>query len=459
VVAWKVFKQAGMATTFATAPPIALATAIATQTRLRVAAVHVISPRLCRGFFVRWPTDCGSNRMNPQQSRGLSRVSSDAFAYASERGTSFAPPTVSGATLCRPLFLGPNSVEGVQNMSTAFKFGVVAAAISCLLAGFAAAQQLQTADQNQSSQARDASSIEDSGQSDRSSDQQSGRLSTRGSDSASPTGERYTANFRGAPDAGSANKEVEKFLAGCLLQKNQAEIEMSQLAAQQSQNPEVKKFAQQMIKDHQQLVQQLQPLVGMQADANRRSSATGTSIQSERTTSSLELGTGDTDSVRGQTSGSDASSLDATADTSNTGAANDPPRSTSSTGRTSLTDSVVNLTGPGQGSGAIQQLASIEKQIADRHKQAVMDELQEKQGAEFDKCYIGAAVGAHVHMNAALEVIAQQNQGQLSQLAQKAQPKVQQHLDHAKQLMKQLEGESASRDTDRADRPTDRTQR
>jgi hypothetical protein len=42
---------------------------------------------------------------------------------------------------------------------------------------------------------------------------------------------------------------------------------------------------------------------------------------------------------------------------------------------------------------------------------------------------------------AALEVISQQ-QGELAQLAQQAQPTVQQHLDHAKQLAKQLEGTS-----------------
>ena len=75
------------------------------------------------------------------------------------------------------------------------------------------------------------------------------------------------------------------------------------------------------------------------------------------------------------------------------------------------------------------------------------EELQQKQGADFDKCYIGSAVGAHMHVLATLEVLSQNSQGELSKIAQSAQPAVQQHLDHAKQLMKQLEGESGSRAT------------
>jgi len=44
-------------------------------------------------------------------------------------------------------------------------------------------------------------------------------------------------------------------------------------------------------------------------------------------------------------------------------------------------------------------------------------------------------------------VIGKQTQGQLAQVAQQAQPTVQQHFDHAKQLMKQLEGQAAAGST------------
>ena len=96
-----------------------------------------------------------------------------------------------------------------------------------------------------------------------------------------------------------------------------------------------------------------------------------------------------------------------------------------------------NQASPGS-NAAIQQLAEIDRQIVERQTQATREELQQKSGAEFDKCFVGGAIVAHVHMIAALEVIEQQGQ-QLAQAAKQARPVAEQHLEHAKQLMKQLE--------------------
>ena len=106
---------------------------------------------------------------------------------------------------------------------------------------------------------------------------------------------------------------------------------------------------------------------------------------------------------------------------------------------------------------AVHQLMQIERQINERCLQMARDELQQKSGAEFDKCYVGNAIGAHAHALAALEVIGKQTQGTLAQVAQQAQPTVQQHFDHAKQLMKQLEGQSSATGT-QAQRETNRTE-
>jgi predicted outer membrane protein len=99
----------------------------------------------------------------------------------------------------------------------------------------------------------------------------------------------------------------------------------------------------------------------------------------------------------------------------------------------------------------------IDQQINQRCLQMAKDELQQKSGADFDKCYVGNAIGMHVHALAALEVIGKQTQGQLAQVAQQAQPTVQQHFDQAKQLMKQLEGQSTATGT-QAQRETKRTE-
>jgi predicted outer membrane protein len=95
----------------------------------------------------------------------------------------------------------------------------------------------------------------------------------------------------------------------------------------------------------------------------------------------------------------------------------------------------------------------------------VKEDLQQKSGAEFDKCFVGTAIAAHMHALAALEVISQQSQGQLAKVAQEAQPTVQQHLEHAKQLAKQLDSQSntssssSGSSNSQADRSSSRTER
>jgi len=100
----------------------------------------------------------------------------------------------------------------------------------------------------------------------------------------------------------------------------------------------------------------------------------------------------------------------------------------------------------------------MDRQIVQRKAQLTRQDLQSKQGAEFDKAFVGTTIPAHVHMIAQLEVIEQQGQGQLAQIAQQARPITQQHLDHAKQLIKQLDSESSGSNS-QAERSSSRTSR
>jgi predicted outer membrane protein len=232
----------------------------------------------------------------------------------------------------------------------------------------------------------------------------------------------YTANFRAAQGNAQPAQEVNNYLVNCLLKKNKAEVELSQFAAGQTQNPQVKEFAQQLAKDHQQLVQKLEQLATPQADARHTGSpaldanaATGT----DRTTI-------------GATGGRPAASSFDPA-TPNTG--------TASAATNSNRDATAN-TAAMHGSAALQQLAGIEQKINERCQQALREELQQKSGAEFDECYVGSQIGGHMHMLAALEVISQETQGPLKQAAEEARPLVQKHLDHAKELMAQAKAGS-----------------
>ncbi|MEX2310803.1 MAG: DUF4142 domain-containing protein [Pirellulales bacterium] len=295
---------------------------------------------------------------------------------------------------------------------------VVAAGLSCLVIGNAWAQRETERE------------IEREGTSAQSADTDADR---EGTGQTTQQRREYTAQFRGAQaTAGNQEEQVERFLAECLLAKNEAEVEFGQFAQQQAQNPQVKEFAQRMVQDHRKLIQQLQPLAGGQA-ATERSASTSITTTSQ---------------VDAQRQASETTRLPGSP-----GAGQATPGATSATQSLTATDRPAN-----QQNDALNRLAQIERQITERHAQTLREELQQKRGAEFDQAFVGSQIAEHMHMLAALEVIAQQGPERLQQIAQQAQPTVEQHLQHAKQLKQQLMGQ-AGRASTQAERQPARTQR
>jgi predicted outer membrane protein len=310
-----------------------------------------------------------------------------------------------------------------MSASPIMRVGVVAAGLSCLLIGNAWAQQ-ETERQSQR-EGRSSQSLDND------------RIGVGQIDQSTRPGQQHTAQRPGTQANAGQEQQVQHFLAACLLAKNKAEVDMGKFAQQQAQNPQVKEFAQRMVQDHQRLVQQLQPMAGKQGAQG----AQGTTSSDTQSQFDAQRQASDTTRLPGSPGA---------------GQASDQARSQSSTrtaGQSALGQSA---TGSGQHDAAIQKLAQIDRQITEQCTQALREELEQKQGAEFDKAYVGSQIAGHMQMLAALKVIEQQGPQQLQQLAQQAQPVVQEHLEHAKQLKKQLDGGSPS---SQAERPSDRTQR
>jgi len=315
-----------------------------------------------------------------------------------------------------------------MSASLRWKVGLMSVGVCCAALTYAMAQQIQSSREPGAS-----------GQTDRSPILQSDRSTTPATDQPYNSATRRTANYRGDQKAlGGSSQAVDRYLASCLLFKNQAEVQLSEIAQQKSENAEVKQFAQQMIQDHRKLIEQLQPLAAMQRDTIRGTSGT-------RETSDATTRTSDAPALPG--------SPDASPTTSPSGIAATPSTDTTKEVRTGA--AVADRLAAG---GGLHQLGQIEKQIGDRCLQMAKEELQQKSGAEFDKCFVASAIGAHMHALAELEVIGKQTQGKLAQVAQAAQPTVQQHLEHAKQLMAQLEGK-ANATGSQAERSSTRTER
>jgi putative membrane protein len=275
-----------------------------------------------------------------------------------------------------------------MSASPRLRFGIVAAGLSCLFGGYVVAQQEQPVAEIQREQP--AAAV----------DQLDPQAPAAGQTERSTTTRReYTANFRGTPANAASQQDVQRYIVSCLLAKNQAEVELGKFAQQQSQSPEVKEFAQMLVQDHGKLIQKIQQIAQARADAAGGQPA-------------IQPGERTRPAAGRDAAGQNAAELDAT----NRAAG---------------------------GNSAVDQLIALEQQIVEHSTQAAKEDLQQKQGAEFDKCFVGSQIVGHAKMLSALEVLQQQGPEAVQQLAQQAQPNVQKHLDHAKQLMKQLEGAGA----------------
>jgi predicted outer membrane protein len=229
-------------------------------------------------------------------------------------------------------------------------------------------------------------------------------------------------------------------LAAALILANQKEIALAELASQQAQDEKVKAFAQKMIKDHRQFAQSLQSAAesaGISAQqlsltsSDRRASATpqnrpqDDSADAKRTTDAQRAEERTTDAPRAEERTTDAQRAE--------------ERTTRQAARPELNQQSA---GAGQGADFVQ----INRELAAATLQSTRQELQEKSGAEFDKCYMTGQVMAHMYMTDKLQVLSKHVSPELQQTLQKGQQTTKQHLEEAKQLAKQLEESSQKKD-------------
>jgi predicted outer membrane protein len=196
-------------------------------------------------------------------------------------------------------------------------------------------------------------------------------------------------------------------LATWLLVENQNEIELAKIAQQRATHPEVKRFAEQMIQDHQQMAQKLQPIA----------------------TAAGYTGAGANGLANAGTPGSDKSTGTDRNDKTGTG---------NPLGRTQEAAAGRNASG-----GEFDHIALVQD-LGRQCLSTARTELEKKQGAEFDRCYMGMAVMAHAKVNDQMTVFPRYASSSFANVIADGQKTVAMHLEHAKDLCKQLESESKS---------------
>jgi predicted outer membrane protein len=188
---------------------------------------------------------------------------------------------------------------------------------------------------------------------------------------------------------------LDQHIIACLITENEGEIQLSKFAQDRAQNKEVKDFAEQMITDHAQFVGKLKQLQG-------GSEATGEDRGGRR-------GEEETPRVPVRRPGAQPGAADAA----------------------------------GERGGKHDIHLQIKKEIAERCLASTQRELEQKKGAEFDRCFMGVQKMAHMKMVDELAVLEKYASPQLQRTLAQGSQTARTHLTHAKTLAAKLEGASA----------------
>lgn len=210
--------------------------------------------------------------------------------------------------------------------------------------------------------------------------------------------------------------ELQGKLAAWLASCNDAEVQLGQLAVEKAENQQVKEFAQKMVDEHTQLLGQLEQFIP-----------------------------GGQGQTRGQTSATDPN-RSRNPDQPAQPRVTDRPRDTAGQREGAARETV------GSG-GPHDELMQIAKKAGERKLQMTKSLLEEKQGAEFDMCFMGQQIFAHIGLLSELEAMQGSGTEEFQQLVTKARQSTDAHFKHAMDIAKSLDTESPERVTRRPEQP------
>jgi putative membrane protein len=185
----------------------------------------------------------------------------------------------------------------------------------------------------------------------------------------------YQANMPAINEQGrlgqNGKQDVDLFVIPCLINANNGEVTLANIATQKAQSNEVKEFAQQMIKDHSASAKQFEQLQANMKQQLRPQSPNNTPVAAA--------------------------------------------------------------------------LFEINQEIEQTCLNNAQRELEQMSGADFDRCYIFMQVGLHSQLASVLSVLKSRvTSPEFKKAIEETSQVVDQHLDHAKKIAKQLEQQTAN---------------
>lgn len=301
------------------------------------------------------------------------------------------------------------------------KFGplkpLFAAAVAAALALPVIAQQDSPVERRQSpggDAARDASGADDRTRTDDQSGREEGQPGRRAARAADAGG----ADDSGTRDEGNRGQRgqiSDQGIVRWIAAGNEGEIQVNEFAQSKAQHEQVKQFAQQMVEDHTKLGETLRNAArdGGRDGEGREGAATrpgGAERTARRVAPGAEnVAAADEAQDRAEEGGATNRNADRNADRQGNG-----PR------------------------GGNNPYLALHEEIKRQCTESTLAELREKEGAEFDKAFIGGQIHAHMGMLDTLKVAQMHASPELKQTLADAQSHVEQHLQKAKQIMEQI---------------------
>lgn len=203
-------------------------------------------------------------------------------------------------------------------------------------------------------------------------------------------------------------QHFQQHLAKGILCGNQMQILLGEFASERAQNPEVKQFAQMMVKNHRDMVAKLDRL----APNSVNTETLGKRVLALQNQWKSELGT-----------------TPVTSETGGESRMSNP---------SDMTSEKMNEQNP------MHKFAALEQKFLENVVALTEVELGQVDKSRFDRAYIDQQIGSHIIMLAKLKTLEPYASGDLKPLIEQAEKVTRAHLDQAKNICKQLESNEAT---------------
>lgn len=264
-----------------------------------------------------------------------------------------------------------------------------------------------------------------------------------GAQSRAQSGTQSTTTYHsGSATHGTADQQI----AAVLSYGAHKEVELAKLAKERAQAEEVKQFASKMITDHSQQMEKLRQEAGRLVASRGSDSGTPYVVRKETRQSKTDSGSSTNQDDRKEAG---EARKEGRQPSKSTNDRDQRPEGQQVTRQDRSEERDIRTTGVSTGGHGLNWV-DIHREIGERCLESAKKELSSKSGHEFDMCYMGMQVAAHMEMRDKLQVLKNYATSELQQNIQHDISTVEHHLADARRILDQIKDDGSSSSSERS---------